>query len=210
MADPYRRFSRYYDAVVDPVNASLRRIGLKLTGAARGERVLEVGCGTGSNLQLFQQRGCRVYGIDLSPSMLERARIKLGEGASLHLGDAAGMPYDDDQFDVVTAMLTLHEMPAEIREPVLDEMVRVTAPDGRIVLIDYNVGRVGFPRGSLIKAMIVVVERLAGRDHFRNYRDFNSRDGLPPLLDRCRLPIVKKRVLGSGNIVAYVIDPTTG
>jgi hypothetical protein len=81
----------------------------------------------------------------------------------------------------------------------------VTHPGGKIILIDYNVGRIGFPSGWLVKSMIVVVERLAGREHFNNYRNFNSRDGLSTLLERPDLTIEKKRVLGSGNIVAYVV-----
>jgi ubiquinone/menaquinone biosynthesis C-methylase UbiE len=207
MGDPYRRFARFYDKVVDPPNAALRKIGLKLSAATEGTKVLEVGCGTGSNLKLYEERGCDIYGIDLSPSMLERARGKLGADASLHLGDASDMPYDDGAFDIVTAMFTLHEMPPAIRKPVLDEMVRVTDPDGKIVLIDYHFGRVGFPKGWVFKSLIVTIERIAGREHFRNYRDFRSRDGLPGLVGSQDLTLEKERVLGSGNILAYVIRP---
>ncbi|MBC8440144.1 MAG: class I SAM-dependent methyltransferase [Deltaproteobacteria bacterium] len=80
-----------------------------------GMRVFEVGCGTGTNLKLYQQAGCEVYGIDLSPSMVKAASKKLGEQADIKLGDASQMPYSDGYFDLVIAMLTLHEMPNSIR-----------------------------------------------------------------------------------------------
>ncbi len=197
----------FYDAVVDPPNANLRRIALTLSAAREGTKVLEVGCGTGSNLRLYQERGCEIHGIDLSPSMLERARDKLGGGAALHLGDASDMPYDDDAFDIVTAMFTLHEMPSTVRTAVLEEMIRVTDRDGKLLLVDYDVGRVGFPRGWIFRVLIRTVERAAGREHYRNYRDFHFREGLPGLVGPMGLSLEKKRVLGSGNIAVYVARP---
>lgn len=77
-----------------------------------------------------------MFGIDLSPAMLEVARGKLGEPADLRLADAAHMPYADDSFDLVTAFLTLHAMPAATRTAVMAEMVRVVHREGRLLLID--------------------------------------------------------------------------
>jgi ubiquinone/menaquinone biosynthesis C-methylase UbiE len=106
--DPYRRTARFYDAVAEPPNVVLRRIGLEMCPPRQGMKVLEVGCGTGTNRCLCENAGCDVFGIDLSPSMLEVARQKLGEKADLRLADAAEMPYADESFDLVTAFLTLH------------------------------------------------------------------------------------------------------
>ncbi len=167
-----------------------------------GMTVLEVGCGTGANLVLYQRAGCEVAGVDLSPSMLEVARAKLGETADLRLCDAADMPYRDGSFDLVVAFLTLHEMPPDVRESVLDEMVRVAGPNGRLLLIDFHPGPLRFPRGWLFKSGIVVLEVSAGREHFRNYRDFLAREGVRGLVDKRSLTVVKEKVLSAGNVLA--------
>ena len=69
--------------------------------------------------------------MDLSPSMVDLARKKLGDRADLRLGDAAEMPFADNSFDLVLSFLTLHEMPPAVRTPVMKEIVRVAGTDGR-------------------------------------------------------------------------------
>ena len=100
--------------------------------------MLEVGCGTGTNLDLFAEAGCRVSGIDLSPAMMNIARRKLGERADLRLGDAADMPFADASFDLVLSFLTLHEMPTAVRSSVMQEIVRVAGRDGRALFVSAN------------------------------------------------------------------------
>jgi ubiquinone/menaquinone biosynthesis C-methylase UbiE len=202
--DPYRRAARFYDALTEPPNAVLRKIGLQMCPPREGMRVLEVGCGTGSNLRLYGSAGCDVFGIDLSPAMLEVARRKLGERADLRLADAADMPYADDSFDLVTAFLTLHEMPAATRMAVMAEMVRVVHREGRLLLIDYRSGPIRFPKGWLFKALIVSMELAAGPEHFRNYRDFLSRGGLPGLIAAHGLSVETEKVVSAGNMLAYL------
>ena len=204
MNDPYGRTARFYDALVEPPNAVLRKIGLKICPPREGMKVLEVGCGTGTNLSLYENAGCDVFGIDLSPAMLEVARRKLGERADLRLADAAEMPYADDSFDLVTAFLTLHEMPTATRTAVMAEMVRVVNRDGRLLLIDYRSGPIRFPKGWLFKGLIVSMEVAAGREHFRNYRDFLAREGLPGLISSHGLSVETEKVVSAGNMLAYV------
>ena len=79
--DPYRNFAGLYDYVTGPLNISLKRVRMKLAPPFQGMNVLDVGCGTGSDLELYHQEGCNVSGVDLSPSMLKEARRKFGESA---------------------------------------------------------------------------------------------------------------------------------
>jgi ubiquinone/menaquinone biosynthesis C-methylase UbiE len=72
-----------------------------------GERVLDVGCGTGDHLLLFRRKGCDVTGIDPSPHMLKLARQKLGSRADFHLGYAEDLPFSDNEFDIVTLITSL-------------------------------------------------------------------------------------------------------
>jgi demethylmenaquinone methyltransferase/2-methoxy-6-polyprenyl-1,4-benzoquinol methylase len=193
-----------YDAAVEPFNSALRRYVLKVAQPSPGMRVLEVGCGTGSNLTLFAEAGCEVAGIDLSPSMLDLASRKIGERADLELGDASAMPYEDRSFDLVLAFLTLHEMPVQIRDSVVAEMVRVARDDGRLLFVDFHHGPFEFPKGWLYRAVIVPIELAAGREHFRNHRDFLRRKGLPGLIDGNGLTVEKEKILGGGTMMISV------
>ena len=85
MKDPYQKFVRRYDALVEPFISALRRMGLKMVPPKDGMLVLDIGCGTGTSLRLYHDAGCRAFGIDLSPSMLAVARNKLGARADLLL-----------------------------------------------------------------------------------------------------------------------------
>lgn len=207
MADPYRRIARIYDAVVEPFNGALRRYVLKVVRPEPGTRVLEVGCGTGTNLGLFSAAGCRVSGIDLSPSMIGIAKEKLGKEADLRLGDASDMPFSNGSFDLVVAFLTLHEMPTEVRNPVIREMTRVTAPAGRMLFIDYHPGPFRFPKGWFYRSIIYSIEFGAGWEHFQNHRDFLDRRGLPILIEEHDLRIDKEKILAGGNIQVVVTRP---
>jgi ubiquinone/menaquinone biosynthesis C-methylase UbiE len=205
LKDPYRRIARFYDVFVEPPNAALRSIALSMAPPTAGMRVLDVGCGTGGNMERYQRKGCRVFGIDPSPSMIDVARSKLGGHAELELGSAADMPYEDSSFDVVTAFLTLHEIPHHARDDVVAEMTRVVSPDGRLVLVDYRKGNISFPRGWMFKLVILALELGAGRRHFASYRDFMARDGLPGLLAKHSLRVVDEKVVSAGNMHALVV-----
>ena len=200
MTDPYRRIARFYDAIVEPFNSTLRSYVRKVARPEEGMRVLEVGCGTGTNLELFAEAGCRVSGIDLSPAMIDIARRKVGDRADLRLGDAADMPFADASFDLVLSFLTLHEMPPVVRSPVMQEIVRVAGRDGRALFIDYHPGPLGFPRGWFYKSIIYTIEFGAGWEHFQNHRDFLARNGLDTLMDDHGLAVTKSRIIAGGNI----------
>jgi ubiquinone/menaquinone biosynthesis C-methylase UbiE len=201
--DPYKNCSKIYDTFVRPATTALRKIVLKMSMPKKGMQVLEVGCGTGLNLQSYKEAGCKVFGIDLSPSMVKAAVGKLGAKADISLGDASQMPYPDNFFDIAIAMLTLHEMPESIRLPVIVEMTRVVKKNGHLILVDFHPGPICFPKGWLYKIVIFLVEMSAGEKHFSNYRDFIARKGLLPLIETNNLSIEKKKVLFKGNLAIF-------
>ena len=84
MKDPYRRIARFYDAVVEPFNAALRRYVLKVARPREGLKVVEIGCGTGTNLELFADAGCEVAGVDL----VDRLDLAPRVVAVQHAGEA--------------------------------------------------------------------------------------------------------------------------
>jgi len=75
---------------------------LELVAPLAGESLLDVGCGTGNYLRLFQKEKCVLTGIDSSDAALALARNKLGHRCELVQGSATNLPFSDNEFDVVT------------------------------------------------------------------------------------------------------------
>lgn len=204
--DPYKRVAGFYDRLFEPMNRGLRVLGLRMFLPQQAGAVLDVGCGTGIHLEMYQRYGCNLYGIDMSPSMLELARTRLGERAELRLADATQLPYEAGFFDLVLCMLVLHEMDEQVRSTVIGELTRVIKPDGRILLIDFHAGRPRPLKGWFSKLVILLSEVAAGRRHFRNYRHFISIGGLPALIDKSHLEIKKERIVGDDTLALYLLQ----
>lgn len=117
---------------------------VRLLGVAPGERVLDVGCGSGAVTRTLAQRvapGGRAVGVDTSPALLKVARelaeeAGLGGVMELKEGDCRALPFPDASFDAVLAATTLAHVPQA--ERALSEMVRVTRPGGRVAVFDLD------------------------------------------------------------------------
>jgi len=209
MSDPYRISARFYDSLFESMNQGLRLIGLRMYLPRAGTAILDVGCGTGAHLAMYQRYDASLSGIDSSPAMLERARKRLGEAADLRLGDAAQMPFPSSSFDLVLAMLSLHEMAPEERALVVAEIGRVTKAGGRMLLIDFHPGRISTLQGWWTKGITLISELAAGRRHFQNYRKFMQAGGLPNVLKEAGLAIEKERVVAGGPLALFLTHKTT-
>jgi demethylmenaquinone methyltransferase/2-methoxy-6-polyprenyl-1,4-benzoquinol methylase len=205
MDDPYRKSARIYDRIFDGMNKGLKLVGIRMFRPTKGMNILDVGCGTGTHLELYQRYQCNLSGLDLSQSMLQVASHRLKSTAQLALGDATSMPYEDARFDLVIAMLALHEMSPKIRPQVLCEIKRVLKKDGRILLIDFHNGPYQPFQGWVSKGIIIIAELAAGRNHFINYRNFMNEGGLDRLINQQSLQIEKQQVLGGGTFGIYLV-----
>jgi ubiquinone/menaquinone biosynthesis C-methylase UbiE len=160
----YARLAGAYDLTVRPVR-KLRRDVVELSVAGSDAKVLDVATGTGEQARAFALKCREVVGIDLSEAMLAVARAKSPlPNLSYLRADATHLPFADSSFDVATISFALHEMPARIREAVLDEMVRVTKPDGTLVVVDY-----GLPRNRLGRKFVYEIVRFYEDDHYGEF-----------------------------------------
>ncbi len=139
----YDRLSRWYDVFEEPFERHARRIGLRLLGPAPGERIIEIGFGTGHDLvALARAVGLEglVCGVDLSPGMRRVAegrveRAKVGARMDLQTADALALPYADGSFDAALMSFTLELFDTPEIPCVLAEIRRVVSPGGRLVVV---------------------------------------------------------------------------
>jgi hypothetical protein len=88
---------------------------------------------------------------------------------------------------------------------VLVEMRRVTDAGGRLLVVDHHPGRpLGLP-AHLARGFATTLERFAGGDHYRNYRQFRHSGGVPVLAGRCGLTIERRLLEGSGTMGIYLL-----
>ena len=203
--DPYKRIAKLYDTLFEPLNSGLRAIGMKMFPPREGMFVLDVGCGTGVHLERYQKADCKVFGIDLSPSMLQVARNRLGVSANLYMGDASNMPYSDNEFDLIIMSTVLHEMPPAVRSAVINVSKRTLKEDGRVLLIDFHPGPIQPLKGWINKSIITFAEIAAGREHFKNYRNFIANKGLPALISTHGLSVEQEKIVSGGNIALFLL-----
>jgi ubiquinone/menaquinone biosynthesis C-methylase UbiE len=139
----YNKISRFYDALSDRSEAPVRKAGVDLLKPREGERILEIGFGTGHTLvALAKAVGSKgmVFGLDLSDQMVRLAKKDLAEAglidrARLRRGDAMQLPYSTDTMDAVFMSFTLELFDTPEIPKVLSECKRVLKTEGRIVVV---------------------------------------------------------------------------
>jgi ubiquinone/menaquinone biosynthesis C-methylase UbiE len=180
-----------YSKLIDPLLKDVRVFTLEFAEIKKGDRVLDICCGTGDQAFYYVKKGAIVTGIDLSPKMIEVAlNRKQKQGVSdiyFKVADAATLPFEDNIFDIASISLALHEIESSKRDAVISEMKRVVKKDGRLIFIDFKVPFVSNTASYLIKA----AEYLAGKNNRASLKSYIEEGGLPILLGRNKLKLEK-------------------
>ena len=173
----YEKLATVYDFTFGPVLHPGRVDAIERMGIRPGDRVLEVGVGTGINAALYP-RDCSVTGVDLSSPMLEKARERVARkgvrNVRLLQMDAANLKFGDDTFDIVYAPYVISVVPDPVA--VTREMCRVCRPGGRIVIHNHFRSR---------NALVAWVERMISP--FTVHIGFKSDLDLPAFLAQAEL-----------------------
>ena len=134
----YAVLSPVYDFLFDKIFYPGRVAAIDLLEIQPGNRVLEVGVGTGLNLPLYS-RDCNVTGIDISKEMLRKAEervLTLGMvNTKLMVMDGSKLAFPDDSFDRVIATYVISAVPDPVKT--LLEMRRVCKPSGHLVILNH-------------------------------------------------------------------------
>jgi phosphatidylethanolamine/phosphatidyl-N-methylethanolamine N-methyltransferase len=158
----YRRYARFYDALFGAVLHAGRKAVVAALDCRPGERVLEVGVGTGLSLPLYPSY-TRIVGIDISGEMLARARarterIGLDNVDALEEMDAEAMSFPDAAFDKVVAMYVASVVGDPKR--LMAELERVCRPGGTIYIVNHALS--ANPVLGAIEKSLAPLSRLIG------------------------------------------------
>lgn len=142
----YDRISGFYDLIAGWSEKKPRTAGLQLLAAHPGERILEVGYGTGHALRDLAQAigdSGRVSGIDISEGMKAIAARRLLEAGlrdrvQLHCGDAASLPFESSSMDAIFSSFTIELFDTPEIPVVLEECRRVLRDGGRICIVSLS------------------------------------------------------------------------
>lgn len=208
----YNAVAHEYDDVF-PKHVAAHYLG-KRTGLVRqlvraGARILDVGCGTGQLAAAIAACGYTVFGLDLSPGMVRKARDRGLEGTYSGVGTA--LPFADNTFDLAITVATLHHL--EVPERVFGttaEMGRVVRPGGFVVLWDHNPANPYWPILMKRVPQDSGTERLVPMDEMleavrsarlQPYRVFRS--GLTP-------DFLPEQLMAPWRVVERIVEVTPG
>jgi len=135
----YRRYAKYYDLVFGGIFHPGRHTAIEHLHCRPGDRILEVGVGTGLSLGLYPD-DVRVVGIDLSQEMLSQAQKRVEVEGYSHVEDlismdAQSMTFPDNSFDKVVAMYVASVVPDPTK--LVDEIRRVCKPGGVMIFLNH-------------------------------------------------------------------------
>jgi demethylmenaquinone methyltransferase/2-methoxy-6-polyprenyl-1,4-benzoquinol methylase len=136
----YNHLSRVYDLLAGSSETQFMHLGLEMLSVQAGETVLEIGCGTGKALSELCHHTGWVFGLDLSPGMLQVAHkrlVKAGLESRAHLlnGDGSALPYANQVFSALFISFTLELFDTPEIPLVLAECQRVLQPGGRLGVV---------------------------------------------------------------------------
>jgi ubiquinone/menaquinone biosynthesis C-methylase UbiE len=185
-----RGLTRFYDPVVALTTRErlFKRRLLEQLSPEPAQRILDLGCGTGTLALLVKQAEPRaeVHGLDADPEILGRARAKAEQRGRSDISFARGLsselPYADGYFDRVISTLFFHHLTADVKLQTAAEIARVLRPGGELHLADW--GRSSDP---LMAALSLGIRLLDGSEPTRD--NFNGR--LPTILEQGGLAAVR-------------------
>jgi ubiquinone/menaquinone biosynthesis C-methylase UbiE len=139
-------YAHFYDIIMALLTfgreKKLRQYEIKLAHLKPGDKVLEIGCGTGTlTLAAKAQVGSsgEVIGIDIAPEMVAVASHKAtrkGVNISFQVGSVASIPLPDNRFDVVMCSFMIFHMPEDVRKKGFPEIYRVLKSGGHLFILD--------------------------------------------------------------------------
>lgn len=199
--EEYKYSAMFYDRLLSPFIQPIRNRVIKIIKQYQYKTILDVCCGTGDQLKQLKVHGFDAEGIDISAAMLDIAKKGKIKAICKHQ-DASKMDYVDAKFSLTMTAFALHEKGHATARKIVEEMVRVTSEGGDILIVDYELSE---KTSTLSKILIYFIEWLAGGEHYRNFRSYIKKGGIPALLPDNIFTEVKRYYFAQHGVVLLLL-----
>ncbi len=188
----YRFLTPYYDLVVRMLmpEREIRRKVTALLMLSNGDRLLDFGCGTGSQLKMIAETNCDVVctGFDVDPEIIDFARTKVKEGINWVRGIPGELPFEENIFDRIVSAWVFHHLDHHQKEAAFRMIYKALKPGGMLLVADW-----GRPDNVLMRFLSFLVQLV---DNFRT-TEANLRGLLPDYMENAGF--VQQEICGSRN-----------
>ena len=159
--------------------------------------ILDLCCGTGNQIKLLSKHGFKnLYCLDISTSMLEIAK-RSDSSIKIYNEDATKTNFDNASFDIVIISFAIHEKDRNTQQALINEAHRIIKKDGFMLVVDYVFDNKTTKFGRIL---ISTVERIAGGEHFRNFKSYIQNKGLSNLIKKDKFKLIKYNRMSSGAV----------
>ena len=207
MKSEYDFIAKIYDTVlylaIKPIRIAVMNVLLKY----KEKSILDLCCGTGNQLKLLSRNGFKdLHCLDISNPMLEIAR-KNDSQIKIYNEDATKTSFENESFAIVLISFALHEKNRGAQESFIKEAHRLIKKDGFILIVDYNFDN---KTAKLVKIGINIIERIAGKEHYNNFKGYIRNNGLLSLINKDKIKLVNAhKRLFNGVIISMYQKTTT-
>ena len=207
MKSEYDFIAKIYDTVlylaIKPIRIAVMNVLLKY----KEKSILDLCCGTGNQLKLLSKNGFKnLHCLDISNPMLEIAR-KNDSQIKIYNEDATKTSFENESFAIVLISFALHEKNRGAQESFIKEAHRLIKKDGFILIVDYNFDN---KTAKLVKIGINIIERIAGKEHYNNFKGYIRNNGLLSLINKDKIKLVNAhKRLFNGVIISMYQKTTT-
>ena len=201
MKSNYNLMAKIYDPIL---YLPLKQIRIKVMNELlkyKEKVILDLCCGTGNQIKLLSKHGFRnLYCLDISDSMLEIAK-RSNSSIKIYNEDAIKTSFDNASFDVVIISFAIHEKDRNTQQALIDEAYRIIKKDGFMLVVDYVFDNKTTKFGRIVISMI---ERIAGREHYINFKSYIQNDGLLSLIEKDKFKLIKYNRMSFGAVTISI------
>jgi len=202
MKSEYDFIAIIYDPVLYIFLKPIRIAVMNMLLEYKEKSILDLCCGTGNQLKLLEKNGFKdLHCLDISNKMLEIARKK-NLTIKIYNEDATKTNFKNESFDIVIISFALHEKNRLTQKKIIEEVYRLIKKEGFVLVVDYNFDN---KTDKLIKIGINIIERLGGKEHYNNFKDYIRNRGLLSLIKKDKFTLIKanKRLFNGLVISMY-------
>jgi len=188
--------------LIDPLLKSVREDVIRK--AESSDTVLDIACGTGSLALALAGKTLAVTGIDLDDELImyagNRAFKRGVSNVRFEVRDASDLSmFRDKEFGIAVTSMAVHQFEPQLAVKILTEMKRVAS---RVIIADYN-----HPLPQTLSGFAAnTIEKMAGGDHYRNFRNYMSSGGISHFTDAAGMTINSVTTRGNGVFVVALCE----